>query len=402
MRASVDGAEGLVYSHLPMCHVLLLTVALSLLGCELPPLELPLPLAGLQVRHDALQRRLEAPEDATCRQQLRLELGRTLVLQGRAAEALGPLTRAVLGPSPDLSARAALELGDAHARLGQPGAAVESYLFAQQRTPGEAASRQAESRAVDLGRFAAPGEQERHYRLDESFDFAVPRSEKGRAFAVAPSGKLGLVTNKSLIERVNEGARPTKISLRDGRSLAFDAADRPWVGTKHGLSVRRSGRSDPSVSERALSNVEGVAVDGRGRVLAISRGQTLLFEELGGTPAELGAAHAAAVLSDGFVLLDKKGRRLFTTPDGETLHVRALRAGLGQPVAVATDRFDRIYVLDTGRREIVILSRSGEVLTRLAGHRFGLTLEHGIALAVDPAGRIYVLHDKGRSIARFR
>ena len=75
---------------------------------------------------------------------------------------------------------------------------------------------------------------------------------------------------------------------------------------------------------------------------------------------------------------------------------------LDKPGGIAVDGANRVYVLDTGRREIVILSRSGEVLTRLAGHRFGLTLEHGRALAVGPAGRIYVLHDKGRSIARFR
>jgi TolA-binding protein len=228
---------------------------------------------------------------------------------------------------------------------------------------------------------------------------------------VAPDGSL-LVAGRTGVLMYNAAA-PRAISAGEMRGLALDRRGRV-VAAQRGLLVQQTAPPPgapvlltltvprPDGPARILSDLAAVAVLSSGERLVADRELRTVyrFSEAGKFLAPFASVRAARIAigpTDTIALLDRdtKTISLFDASGRATGRITARGTGyeLTAPADLAFDAVGHLYVLD--RSGIVVFAPDGQtpVVTFTDPPRAAGGLRNATALAIDPAGRLYVYDD---------
>lgn len=336
--------------------------------------------------------------------------------------------------APALALAAALDL-----HVGRDERAVGSAFALLSRAPGDRAAPRAwlslaaadarggrfESALVALGRAHALSiegapESEEAARFGALIDrFAHRVAQPAGAWTVDVEGGLTLPERATALAAFEDGAMVAAVEragviaeiAADGRSagkrtlagvtaVAIDAWRRVWA-LAAGRVVAPDGAGSFTLGEDVRAR--DLAPAGRELWVADERGRRVLRLTPGGTvkatfllPDRGEPARLRAWGAGGFVVLDARNKRALFVDAGGTLARRVELATLAtDPVDIALDRLDHLYVLDGREARIAVVGADGTAIARVALPRGELGIERPDALAVDGAGRVAV-HDSRR------
>lgn len=117
---------------------------------------------------------------------------------------------------------------------------------------------------------------------------------------------------------------------------------------------------------------------------------------------------SSAVLTDSgiFIAIDRGRDRveIFRPPAAPgsavaTFYDAALQS-VPDPVSLAVDRENRIFLISAKERAVVVFDRKGREIERLGGRKAG-TFEEPLDMAVDAAGNLFVLDGKAKNVSVF-
>jgi TolA-binding protein len=197
-----------------------------------------------------------------------------------------------------------------------------------------------------------------------------------------------------------------KDRFRDVIGMAVDDTGRVFLGHRQGVTIFDSKgtlvRTSPAMEPSAFF------LDGRDRVV-VTRGALLVPEKgapismivpsPGRDPREVGEIPAVIVLSNGDRLIaDRRGRAVIrVSPEGKFLanfaSVNAER--------LARNTLDEVAMIDRDSKAVVIVDRDGKTLAKVASKGTGYQFEDPADLAYDALGHLYVLDSRRAAIHVF-
>jgi TolA-binding protein len=202
------------------------------------------------------------------------------------------------------------------------------------------------------------------------------------------------------------GALKSPTQVQSASAMAFMLDGTLVVAKKGSLfpdgapAVALSSASD---GQKALDDVRAIAVNWRGEWLVIDgkyKGSVRLFSKSGdrsGPFASVGASRLAVNngtegLGD-VAVLDKETRTIVVVNSDGNVNLGSVTSpagAFGAPVDIAFDALGHLYVLDQKNATVFVFSRERKPLTQFTLSERNAKL---VALAVDAAGRVYVLDD---------
>ncbi|MBI2567276.1 MAG: tetratricopeptide repeat protein [Candidatus Schekmanbacteria bacterium] len=355
---------------------------------------------------------------------------------GEAARLMETLLAA--SPEADLSARARLVLGYCLALRGRPTAAMEAFQAVIDASPESSHAQRALGLTSSLLRLYVPPSRGRpRFSRDQAFALQNDIPQKPIAIAIEPTawengaGELLWVADAGrdlAIAFDLSGQRTAEIPAQRARDInagpfgrlwvVADAIVRPKDGRPTTLKVaelKAKGKGDQQDDRTVpLSNLVTAAEDGRGGVLVIDSDYDLpqqLNSELAHlgplasasdrTPADLAVDHTGRI----YLLQARKGFALSRyATDGRYLDGIPF-AGTGyelkSPERVALGQLGELAILDQRGRQILLFDRDLKFI-----HKIDLTkdadVKRPIDIAVDFAGRIYVLDKSSNAVLRLQ
>jgi hypothetical protein len=209
---------------------------------------------------------------------------------------------------------------------------------------------------------------------------------------VAVDTFLGRVTTAEVM-RIDTGARPSAVAVTPGRGALI-------AQRKDGIVVEYDATGG-AIDRWSVKQPLAVTVTSNGSRFAVTAEAVLRLESGGGvvsagTPGDLGSFSGGVAGGDGRVwVLGRKGERLGSIAPGAAEPV-ALWRGDGVRLTGLTWDGNRLLAVDARARTVVAIHPDGSTQTVVdAG------LERPTAIAVDPAGRIAVLDDRGALVRIF-
>lgn len=176
------------------------------------------------------------------------------------------------------------------------------------------------------------------------------------------------------------------------------------------LQFGRLGSPPPPIGAGTLSSPVDVATDGTGsivvgdglgaRVVRFNRiGQVqAAIGERGDRPNPFSAVTAVALAADSLYVLDGLARQVTVFPASGASRAVSLGPEARMPVALAADRWGRIYVADAGRRGLTVLQAATPQLGDLGGvpslqsvSDVFIDESDSVYVADSAAGAVYVL-----------
>ncbi|XP_028395113.1 tripartite motif-containing protein 2-like [Dendronephthya gigantea] len=172
--------------------------------------------------------------------------------------------------------------------------------------------------------------------------------------------------------------------------------------SRRGRLVTKCGRLGDGVGE--LCQPQGLAIDRLSRILVADTGnhRIQVFDENGrclfafgrrGTgPGEFDEPCDVTIARTGHVIVaDKMNNRLqFFTPDGK--FVREMCCGISQPVAVSTDHYNNIVIVDSDGSQAVVINTNGKRLRSITrGSSANARLENVHAVACNQTGETFLI-----------
>jgi outer membrane protein assembly factor BamD (BamD/ComL family) len=181
------------------------------------------------------------------------------------------------------------------------------------------------------------------------------------ALSLAPDGKLGVATRAGILVLDQKGAIARQAPSAEPRQLQFDRQNRLTI-VQRSVVLRETERGTQRVALTAATS---------------------------GGPRLLQDISAGALLSNGdLVVADRDLRSAYRfNPSGQ--HVAVFAPGRINRLALSVN--DRLAVLDGDTRGIVIADRTGKVLTRIPPRGAGYELSAPVDLAFDVFEHLYVL-----------
>jgi tetratricopeptide (TPR) repeat protein len=223
------------------------------------------------------------------------------------------------------------------------------------------------------------------------------------ALSLAPDGKLGVATRAGILVLDGTGAISRQAPASEPRQLQFDRQNRLTI-VQRSIVLRENERGMQRVAltaatsggPRLLQDISAGALLSTGELIVADRDlrSAYRFNPSGQYVAAFGSGrinrlalsvndHLAALDGDtrGIAVSDRAGKVLARIP------ARGTGYDLTAPVDLAFDVFEHLYVLE--RTRVVIFTADGKLLATFTPDQAS-GFRAGTALALDPAGRLYI------------
>jgi TolA-binding protein len=340
--------------------------------------------------------------------------GETLRLAKRFPDAIERFRQLSLDyPTSPWTARALLAAGQCLTIVGQPLQALQQLQRVRTRFPDSPQQTTALLWNTILYRLyvRAPAHPP-FYFGDRSFAGSSGKLKDVESIAI--SGEQVLVATKGAVLFFDPaGAVKKSTVVREPRSMFLDGAGQPVVTFKSAFQVgsaplKTISAPKPDGSVRELDGILAGVGTSMGELLLVDRDTRSIarFNTEGkhlGTFATVNTERmainglddvAALVREDkSIVLFDRTGATIVKIP------AKTAAYELRNPVSLAFDALGHLYVLDRGRPSVIVFSPQAKYVTSFAIEQDapGAFREPG-ALAVDPAGRLYIYDERAERV----
>jgi TolA-binding protein len=341
----------------------------------------------------------------------------TLRISGRCDDALGQYTQ-VTGEYPRTEWAPAAGIGASRClvNLGRPLEALASLQRAQTAPMGASHLAVARSLATILYRLYLRPPQPVYAFTGTAFGGTSGRLKDVRSVVIGRNEVFALTETGMAAHDPRKGAVLRMVGLNEGRGVYLDREGRAVMVSRTGLLVEGGNRvglstPKPDKTQQPVDNITTAGMLSTGEVLiANADGPTVLRfgrdMKVIGPFVVSGRADRLIVGSlDQVALLDRADRSisLFTREGRASGRITAKGPGwaMDEPVDIAFDAFDHIYVLDRGLGAVLVFASAPTpklVTTFLVAERAPGAFRRATAFAVDGAGRLYIHDDRAEKI----
>jgi TolA-binding protein len=311
------------------------------------------------------------------------------------------------------AARAAIGTGYCLVHADRAAEALQEIQWVRQQFPGTAVATEALNLTTLLYRLylRAPAQP--------SFSFSGKGIGSERAeyrdvigLQLLPDGRLLLGHRGGVTPFDAQGAPGTIVSASEPSAFFIDDKKRVSFA-RNGTLVADRDVVSISVPERdgklrVVEEINAVLVNGKGeRLVADGKGKSVL--KVGadgkyiGVFAPIESARLAMNSLEDVAMLDR-GQKAVTVVDRDGKPVaKVIQRGTGyelsDPVDIAFDVFDQLYVLDRGKSTVFVFNPKGRLVgSATIPERSPGAFTRAVALAVDPAGRLLIYDERARRI----
>ncbi|MFN7982281.1 MAG: tetratricopeptide repeat protein [Vicinamibacterales bacterium] len=199
----------------------------------------------------------------------------------------------------------------------------------------------------------------------------------------------------------NKPIGPERSEFRDVVGIKFSPTGDLMLGHKSGIAFfKPDGEPSQTMQSSDLSafvmDDQGQIVIARQGTLVTGRAEAIAFAGLNSD----GEMHAVDDIPS--VLLNDQGERIIANPKGRTV-IRAMPNGrfvsvfaTGNIARMAQNWMGDVAMIDRSTKTVIVADRDGKVVTKIAAKGTGYELSDPTDLAYDLLGHLYVL-DRGRS-----
>jgi TolA-binding protein len=340
--------------------------------------------------------------------------GETLRLTKRPEEALDRYRRVrVEFPRSIWAGRAAMGAGYCLLQQGNATAALGEIQWARQQFPGTAVA----SDALNLNTII--------YRLYVRAPQQPPFSFSGRGIGevranysdilglrLENDGRLFLGHKNGVAVFDDKGAAAGSVAIQEPTAFYLDSSGRVVYARANNLIIDKGESQSLSAFDdekrvRFLEEIPAVLLRPKGERLVsdIKQSEVLRYGADGkliGSFAKVGATKMTANSMEDVAMLDKDSKSIFFSDrDGKALGKLANKGPgyeFGDPIDIAYDWFDQLYVLDRGKATVWVFAPKGNKLvgTITLPEKSPGAFTRAAAFSVDRAGRlfIYALRDR--------
>ena len=340
--------------------------------------------------------------------------GEALRVVRRDADALDRYRRVSMEyPRSAWAARAHVSAGYCLIQQGKAVQALQEFQRARQLLPGSPAAAEALNASSIAYRLYLRASQPAFFTTGKAL--GPERSEFRDVVGIAfDSGGQLMLGHKSGISIFKvDGSLGQTVATVDPSAFFLDEQDR-LVVARQGTLI--TGRSEGIAFAGPGSDGQMRAVDEIPAALANDRGERLISNPKGrNVLRSLPSGRFVSVFATGNVsrmaqnwlgdvaLIDRSTKSVsIVDRDGKAMSKIATKGTgyeLGDPVDVAFDTLNHLYVLDKGRSSIFVFGANNKLVSTLTvPDRNPGALSRGEAIGVDGAGRLYVFDDRSRRI----
>ncbi len=340
----------------------------------------------------------------------------TLRISGRCDDALGQYTQVTdQYPRTEWAPAAGIGASRCLVTLGRPFEALAALQRAQTAPLGASNQAAARSLATILYRLYLRPPQPVYAFTGTAFGGTSGRLRDVRSIVIGRNEIFALTETRMAAHEPRKGAVLRMASLAEGRGVYLDREGRavmvsrtgllPEQGTRIGLSILK-----PDKTQQLVDNITAGGMLSTGEVLiANAEGPTILkfgrdMKVMG--PFASGRADRLIVGSlDQVAVLDRadKSVSIFTREGRAAGRIIAKGPGwaVDEPVDIAFDAFDHVYVLDKGLGAVLVFASAPVpklVASFVLADRAPGAFRRATAFAVDGAGRLYIHDDRAEKI----
>lgn len=341
--------------------------------------------------------------------------GDTLRVLRRTEEALDRFRRVrVEYPRSVWAARAALSAGYCLVQQDRVPQALQEIQWVRQQFPGTPLATDALNLTTLIYRlYVRPPAQ-------PSFSFSgrgigEPRADYKDIIGIAlqPDGRLMLGHKGGVVTFDAKGAVASTVPSSEPSAFFVDEQRRVVFARNGTLTTDRShiitlSAPEGDGRERVLDEIAAVMVNHQGeRLVADPKGRAVLrISPAGKYIAKFASVAATRLAMNGIedvAMLEKTSKTIFISDrDGKAIG-RILPRGTGyeldDPVDVAYDALDQLYVLDRGRSAVLVFGPKSRLVTTITmpnGSPGAFT--RAAALTIDAAGRLFIFDERAKRV----
>jgi outer membrane protein assembly factor BamD (BamD/ComL family) len=317
-------------------------------------------------------------------------------------------------PRSPSAARADLGAALCHVALEQPERAMEALQRLRGQFPGSPEARTALRWNTILYRlYVKPAAQQPPFAYNGR-NLAGPAGKLKDVFALAIDDEENVfVASRPTVTVFTAEGKPTRTIASSPKGIFFDQKQKVVVVSK-GAVQQEAGKAvtlslpKPDGTPRLLEDISVGAALSTGEYLIAdgSSKSVLKFSPLGKPLGVYTAAQPDRIIIndlDELALLDKDAKAVvMLTREGKPIRKIAMQGTgyqLKNPVDIAFDSLGHLYVLDRGRSTVAVFTPTGKLRTTFSvADKAPGAFHDANALAVDPAGRLYIYDDNAERI----
>ncbi len=342
--------------------------------------------------------------------------GETLRTVRRVDEALDRYRRVrVEYPRSIWAARAAMGAGYCLVQQGNAANALQEIQWVRQQFPGTSVAAEALNLNTILYRLYVRAPQQPPYTFSGKLigDIRANYSDV-IGLHVEPDGRLMLGHKSGVAVFDEKGAVAATIAAQEPSAFYVDANNRVVVARGSNLIVDKAGTQNLFVTERDgkvryIEKIPAVLPRARGERLVSDYDEKAVIKvdaegKVVGPFAQVAAIRMTINSVDDVAMLDKDTKSVFVSDrDSKALGKLANKGTgyeFGEPVDIAYDFFDQLYVLDRGKGTVFVFSPKGnKLITSLAiPEKNPGSFSKANAFSLDRAGRLYIFDERAKRI----
>jgi TolA-binding protein len=341
--------------------------------------------------------------------------GETLRIVHRTGEALDRYRRVELEyPRSQWAARAALGAGYCLVQLDRAAQALPEVQWVRQQFPATQVAQDALNLNTIIYRLYLRQPAQPAYGFSGRFIGDLKADYRDVVqLSLQPDGRMLLGHKGGVTIFDDKGAVAGAVASQEPSSFFIDEKGRIVVAKAGTLAADKGETQTLFVPEkdgkvRELDQIPSVLINYKGdRIVADSKGHMVLRVgpdgKYVGPFANLEAARMIANGIGDIALLDKGSKTvLFSDRDGKALG-KLVGKGPGyemaDPVDIAFDSLDQLYVLDRGKGAVLVFGAKNKYLTSVSiPEKNPGAFTRPVAMSIDPAGRLFIFDERAKRI----
>ncbi len=340
--------------------------------------------------------------------------GETLELARRSDEALTRFERLEMEyPRSIWTARGALGEAEALARLDRAPEALDDLQRVRQRFPRTPEAAEAlDDNTIIYRLFVRPSGQPVYRFTGRFIGEATAKFHDVTGVVVDDDGHVYLGHKQGVAVFDAAGKRIKTVTVQDPSAFFVDPGGTIF-SVRHSSLIADGGQT---VALNTVADGKTHEVDDIPSIAMLSNGHRLLVDHDGkavqmfaadgtylGPFGSVNADRLAIDRLDDVAMIDHESKGIvIVDPDGKTIsRIPAKGTGyeLDKPVDLTFDRLGNLYVLDRDKASVLVFGAKNRLLTTFTvTDKTPGAFERAAALAVDPAGRLYIFDERSQQI----
>ncbi len=341
--------------------------------------------------------------------------GDTLRLVRRTAEALDRFRRVEMEfPRSQWAARAALGAGYCLVHLDRAAQALPEIQWVRQHFPNTPLATEALNLNTIIYRLYLRAGAQPAYAFTGKYVGAEQANYRDVVgLSIQPDGHLMLGHKMGVTIFDPQGTVTGSVAGVDPTTFFVDEQGRVVMARAGNLNVDKGPTQQLFVPEkdgkiRDLDNIPAVLTTYTGeRLVADGKGHVVI--RVGNDGKYIGSfaqLDAEKMITNSFgdvAMLEKGSRTIFLSDRDSKAIGKILPKGagyeLGDPIDIAFDALDQLYVLDRGRGAVHVFGPKNRYLTSLAiADKSPGSFTRGVAMSIDQTGRLYIFDERAKRI----